>query len=138
MTARFEPSAEHDLIAAIRRAARQEQDGVQVAVFAQDLEHLAGLVREQAVVRQYHRRPATRLQHRQDVLDEVQLLVARRNREVVAVGVEIDQADAAPLVNRTCGPAPATPRSAPKPPPSAAKRPTPGSSFTWPDPLDRG
>jgi hypothetical protein len=52
---------------------------------------------------------------------------------------ETDQADATPLVNRTRGPSPAAqrPRPAPKPPPSAPRHPKPGSSFTWPDPLDR-
>ena len=52
----------------------------------QDLEDLARLIREQAVVGQHHGRPSAGLQGRQDVLDEVQLLVAGRDGEVVAVG----------------------------------------------------
>ncbi len=62
------------------RAARQPQDGVQVAVLHQNLEHLAGLVGEQAVVGQHDRGPAAGLQDRQDVLEEVELLVGGRRR----------------------------------------------------------
>ena len=55
----------------------QAQDGVEVAVLGEDLEDLAGLVGEEAVVGQDDRGPAAGLQDRQDVLDEVELLVAR-------------------------------------------------------------
>ena len=43
----------------------------------EDLEHLAGLVGEEAVVRQHDGGPAAGLEDGQDVLDEVELLVAR-------------------------------------------------------------
>ena len=59
---------------------------MQVAVLGEDLEDFAGLVREQAVVGQHHRGASAGLEHGQDVLDEVELLVAGRDGEVVAVG----------------------------------------------------
>ena len=76
----------HALAVRRERAARQAQDGVQVAVLHQNLEDLAGLALEQAVVRQHHRGASAGLEHRQDVLDEVELLVAGLDGEVVAVG----------------------------------------------------
>ena len=59
---------------------------MQVAVLREDLEDLAGLVGEQAVVRQHDGGPAAGLQDGQDVLEEVELLVDVCDREVVAVG----------------------------------------------------
>ena len=58
---------------------------MEVAVLGQDLENFAGLVLEEAVVRKHDRRTTALFQDRQDVLDKVELLVARRDREVVAV-----------------------------------------------------
>ena len=45
----------HALAVRRERAARQAQDGVQVAVLHENLKHLAGLALEQAVVRQHQR-----------------------------------------------------------------------------------
>ena len=59
---------------------------MEVAVLHEDLEDLAGLVGEEAVVRQDDRCAAAGLQDGQDVLDEVELLVARLDGEVVALG----------------------------------------------------
>ena len=67
-------------------AARQAEHGVQVAILGDDLEDFARLIGEEAVVGQHHRGPTAGLEDRQDVLDEVQLLVRRADREVVAVG----------------------------------------------------
>ena len=52
----------------------------------EDLEDLAGLVGKQAVVGQDDRGPAAGLEDGQHVLDEVELLVAGRDGEVVALG----------------------------------------------------
>ena len=57
-----------------------------VAVLHEDLEDLAGLVGEQHVVGHDDRGAAAGLEDRQDVLEEVELLVARLDDEVVAVG----------------------------------------------------
>src|SRR5688572_6997937 len=56
------------------RAAREAQDRVEVAILRQNLEHLAGLVREQAVVGENDGGATAGLEDRQDVLDEVELL----------------------------------------------------------------
>ena len=76
----------HALAVGRERAARQAQDGVQVAVLHEHLEHLAGLALEQAVVRQDHRGASAGLEDGEDVLDEVELLVAGLDGEIVAVG----------------------------------------------------
>ena len=52
----------------------------------EDFEDLARLVGEQAVVGQDDRGPAAGLEHGEDVLDEVELLVAGLDREILAVG----------------------------------------------------
>lgn len=54
-----------------------------VAVLHQHLEHLAGLVGEQHVVRHHDGAAATGLQQREHVLEEVELFVARLHHEVV-------------------------------------------------------
>ena len=59
---------------------------MQVAVLHEDLEDLAGLVLEQAVVGQHHGGPAAGLEDVHHVLDEVELLVAGLDGEVVALG----------------------------------------------------
>jgi len=59
---------------------------VEVAILSQDLEDFAGLVDEKAVVGKDDRCAAALLENRQDVLDEVELLVARRDREVIPLG----------------------------------------------------
>ena len=64
-----------------------------VAVLHQDLEDLAGLVGEQHVVGHDDRGTAAWLEDREDVLDEVELLVAGLDDEVVATGAWL-----APLV----------------------------------------
>ncbi len=71
---------------AVRREGpvRQAEHRGQVAAPGEDLEHRACLVGEQAMVRQDHRRPAARPQDRQHVLDEVELLVRGRDREILA------------------------------------------------------
>src|SRR5207245_1115493 len=61
----------------------QPQDAVKVTIFSQNLEHITRLIRKQAIVRYDDSGPTARLQDRHDVLDEVQLLVAGRNREIV-------------------------------------------------------
>ena len=65
----------------------KSQNRVEGAILAQNLEHLASLIREQAVIRQHDGRSAAGPQNSQDVLDEVQLLVAGRDGEVFAVRV---------------------------------------------------
>ena len=72
---------------AVRRegAVGQAQHGVQVAVLGEHLEHLAGLVGEQAVVGHDHRGAAAGFQQRHDVLQEVELLVRGLDRQVVAL-----------------------------------------------------
>ena len=73
---------------AVRRecAARQAQDGVQVAILHENLEDFAGLALEKTVVRQHHRGASAGLERGQDVLDEIELLVAGLDREVFALG----------------------------------------------------
>ena len=72
----------HSLAVRSERAARQSQDRVQVAVLHQDLEDLARLALEQTVVRQHHRGSPARLQRVDDVLHEVELLVAGLDQSV--------------------------------------------------------
>ena len=57
-----------------------------IAVLHQHLEDLAGLLGEEHVVGHDDRGPSTGLEDRQDVLDEVELLVARLNDEVFTIG----------------------------------------------------
>jgi hypothetical protein len=59
---------------------------VQRAVLHENLEDFAGLALEEAVVWQHERGASARPQCGEDVLDEVELLVARLDGEVVAVG----------------------------------------------------
>ena len=59
---------------------------MQRAVLHENLEDFAGLVLEEAVVRQHDRGASAGLERGEDVLDEVELLVARLDGEVVAVG----------------------------------------------------
>lgn len=66
-------------------AAREAEDGVEVAVGGQNLDNLAGFVLEQAVVGQNHRGAAAAFQDSHHLLDEIQLLVAGVDGEVVAV-----------------------------------------------------
>jgi len=66
-------------------AAGETEHGVEPTVLGEDLEDLARLIRKQTVVRQDDSRTAALLQHGQDVLDEVELLVRGRDREVVPV-----------------------------------------------------
>ena len=65
-------------------AVGQAQDGVQGAVFGEDLEDLARLVGEQAVVGQYDGGAAAGLEDGHDVLDEVKLLVGGGDCEILA------------------------------------------------------
>jgi len=67
-------------------AIRQSKDGVQAAILGQNLEHITSLIREQAVVRHNDSSTPSGLQDRHHVLDEVELLVACRDREVVSGG----------------------------------------------------
>ena len=66
------------------RTVGEAQDGVEIAVFGQNLENFARLICEKAIVRHHQRGTTTRFKDRHYVLDEVQLLVARGNGEVVA------------------------------------------------------
>src|SRR6266545_2254110 len=63
-------------------AVGQAEHRVQVAVLGENLEHVARLVGEQAVVRHHHGGPAARLQDGQHVLQEVELLVRGDDRDV--------------------------------------------------------
>jgi hypothetical protein len=65
-------------------SARAAQHSMKVAIFHEDLEDLTGLVGEEDVIRYYDRSAAARLENRNHVLDEVELLVAGRDHEVVA------------------------------------------------------
>ena len=58
---------------------------MQVAVLGQHLEHFACLVCEEDVVRHDDHCPSSGFEDRDDVLDEVELLVGSRDREVLAV-----------------------------------------------------
>jgi len=62
------------------------QDGVQVAILHQDLEHLTSFAFEKTVVRKNDRGPTTRFKRVQYVLDEIELLVACLDSEVITVG----------------------------------------------------
>ena len=64
------------------RAARQAQDGVQVAILHEDFKNLSGLVLKEAVVRENYGSPSSGFQNVHYVLDEVELFVARLYREV--------------------------------------------------------
>src|SRR6266487_4995815 len=70
---------------AVRReaATRKTQDGMKVTVLRHNLEHLTRLIFEEAIVREDYRCTAAVLEDREHVLDEVELLVARGDREVV-------------------------------------------------------
>src|SRR5439155_5322938 len=62
------------------------QDGMEITVLGQDLEDLACLIREQTVVGNDDGGTPSLLEDRHDVLQKIELLVACRDREVVAVG----------------------------------------------------
>src|SRR5262245_21933487 len=68
------------------RAIGKPEHSVQVAVLNQNLKHLARLIREQAVVWHDHSCSSTRFQDCHHMLDEVELLVACSDREIVTSG----------------------------------------------------
>lgn len=68
------------------RAPRTAKYRMDVAVLHEDLKHLTGLVGEQHVVRDDNRSSTSRPKDGENVLNEVQLLVARLNDEVLALG----------------------------------------------------
>src|SRR4051794_27418455 len=65
--------------------ARETQQSVDVAVLHQNLEDFASRVHEKNIVWNDDCRATARLQGRYDVLNEVELLIACRDHEVVAV-----------------------------------------------------
>lgn len=69
-----------------KRAARQTENRVQIAVLHHDLEHFAGLVFKKTVVGQHYGGAAAGFQDRQDVLNEVELLIRSLDGEVFTIG----------------------------------------------------
>ena len=73
----------------VEDAGRQAQQRMHVGLLEQfAADRLAGAALEEHVVGQHHRRAAVLLEDREDVLEEVELLVAGRGPEVVAVDGE--------------------------------------------------
>src|SRR5690242_15970518 len=62
---------------------RKTQNSVKVAVVGENLEDFARLIRKQAIVWQNHGGSPAWFQNRHDMLNEVKLVVAGRNREIV-------------------------------------------------------
>lgn len=67
-------------------AAGQAEDGVKITIFAEDFEDFAGLVGEEAVVGQDDGGAAAGLEDGENVLEEIELLVAGFDGEIFAVG----------------------------------------------------
>lgn len=98
---------------AVEDAGGQAQDGVQVEFVQQAAaQRLAGSALEQHIVGQHHGGRSARLQHGNDVLKEVQLLVSRLDDEVVAdtalllrpdANILARDAEALPLAERRVG-----------------------------------
>ena len=75
----------HALTVRGKGASRQTQDRVEAAILHKDLKDLARLVFKEAVVRQDHGGTASGLQDVHDMLDKVELLVARLDGKVVTL-----------------------------------------------------
>lgn len=63
----------------------EAQDRVKVAVLAEHLEDLPGLIRKEHIVRHDDRRTAAGLEDRLHMLNEIELLVARLDHKIFAV-----------------------------------------------------
>ena len=73
----------------VEDSGRQAQERVDIGLLEQlAADCFTGAAFEEHVVRQHHRRPAMLLQDREDVLEEVELFVARAGPEIVAVDDE--------------------------------------------------
>src|SRR6266508_7031347 len=66
-------------------SARESQDSVKVTVLHQGLEDVTRLVSEEHIVRHDHSGATAWFERRHDVLDEIELLVARLDHKVVAI-----------------------------------------------------
>ena len=75
----------HALAVRSECAARQPQNGVQIAILHQNLEHFAGFAFKEAVIRQHHRGASAGLQRGEHVLHEVELLVAGFDGKIFAL-----------------------------------------------------
>src|SRR5262249_669330 len=54
----------------------QAEDGVQFAVFGKNFKNIAGLIGEEAVIRNHNSGATARFENRHNMLDKVELLVA--------------------------------------------------------------
>src|SRR6266852_535984 len=75
----------HALAVRSERAARQTQDGVQIAILHQDFEYFACFAFEKTIVREHHCSASTGLERVHYVLDKIELLVTGFDSEVVAI-----------------------------------------------------
>src|SRR5438552_11610503 len=62
---------------------RQSQHSMQAAILGENFEYFTSLIRKEAIVRYNYCRAASRLQDCHDVLDEVELLIAGADSEII-------------------------------------------------------